>query len=218
MKPWTTMTLAGTTVLIAVLGCGGDKPVVKEPDTTASASASVASAAPSASAAPTASASATVTPPKPAMKGTIKSFTRSALTGTVDKVGEKDGSYKPDGVKDVVFDLDYEGAATAIFVMTTDREGTLTSEFDADCLVGDQVIPGEIAGLINTGKSTAGLAIYEGDKLLNGKDGGLATPLAEGPHKLSLYISSKNYPKSAVKVFVLLPDGTLVKGPMLPAK
>ena len=60
--------------------------------------------------------------------------------------------------------------------------------------------------------------VLEGDKLLNGKDGGLATPLAEGPHKLSLYISSKNYPKSAVKVFVLLPDGTLVKGPMLPAK
>ena len=213
----TKMTFAGgATVLLTLLGCGGDTPAAKQPEPITSASTSP-STSPSASVAPAASSAAIVTPP-PKPKGTVRAFTRSATTGTVDKVGEKDGSYKPDGVKDVVFDLDYEGAATAIFVMTTDGEGSLTSEFDADSLVGDQTIPTEIAGMLNTGKTTAGLAIYEGDKLLNGKDGGLAAPLADGPHKLSLYISSKNYPKSPVKVFVLLPDGTLVKGPMLPAK
>lgn len=218
MKPWTKMTVAGgATVFFTLLGCGGDTPAAKPPEPMPSATAAP-SAEPSASVALAASSAAAVPPAPPAMKGTVHAFAHAASSGTVDKIGEKDGNLKPDGVKDVVFDLDYEGAATAMFVMTTDDEGTLTSEFDADSLVGDQVIPKEVAGIRNTGKTTAGLAIYDGDKLLNGKDGGLEAPLPEGRHKLTLRISSKSYPKSPVRVFVLLPDGTLVKGPMIPVK
>jgi hypothetical protein len=216
MKVWTTFALlAGTTGLAFAIACGGDTPPAKTPDTTAgSASASPSDApATSTSAAPPASASVA---PKPALKGTVVSFARSALSGTLDKVGEKDGSLKPDGVKDVVFDLEYDGApVTAIFVMTTDAEGTLTSEFDADTLVGEQTIPSEIAGILNQGKTTYALAVFEGDKLLNGKDGALTAALPEGRHKLTLHISSKAFPKAPVKAFVLLPDGTLVKGPMV---
>src|SRR5581483_698491 len=147
-------------------------------------------------------------------KGTITAFAHAATSGTVDKVGEKDGAFKPDGVKDTVYDLEYEGAATAIFVMTCDKQGELTSEFDSDTLVGDQTIPKEIAGILNAGKTTAGLVVYEGDKLMNGKDGSLA-PLAEGKHKLVLHISKKDIPKAPVRAFVLLPDGSLVKSPVL---
>ncbi|CAN5158111.1 hypothetical protein BH09MYX1_BH09MYX1_06940 [soil metagenome] len=211
MKPWTTMMLLFGATGLAALACGGAEPATpKMPDTTSSASAAPSDA-------PSASASAT---PKPALKGTVVSFARSATSGTVDKIGDKDGAFKPDGVKDVVFDLEYDGApATALFVMTTDAEGNLTSEFDADTLIGEQTIPPEIAGIVNQGKTTYGLGVYEADKLLNGKDGALAAPLTEGRHKVALHISSKSFPKAPVRVFVLLGDGTLVKGPMVaPAK
>ena len=102
---------------------------------------------------------------------------------------------------------------SALFVMTCDKEGTLTSEFDADTLVGDQTIPKDIAGVLNAGKNTAGLAVYEGDKLMNRPDGGVT--LSEGKHKLALTISAKEFPTGPVRVFALLPDGTLVKGPIL---
>ncbi len=216
MKLWLTFALlAGTTGLAAAVACGGDTPPAKTPETSSASASAATTDAPAASSA-TPSASASAVPAKPALKGTVVSFARSAQSGTVDKVGEKDGALKPDGVKDTVFDLEYEGApATAIFVMTTDAEGTLTSEFDADTLIGDQTIPGEIAGILNQGKTTYALAVFEGDKLLNGKDGALTAPLSEGRHKLALHISSKTFPKAPVKAFVLLSDGTLVKGPMV---
>jgi len=189
-------------LLVGISSCNGDTPPPKQAEPTTSASVA-ASVAPSAS----------VEPPA-AAKGTITAFAHAATSGTVDKVGEKDGAFKPDGVKDTVYDLEYEGAATAIFVMTCDKQGELTSEFDSDTLVGDQTIPKEIAGILNAGKTTAGLVVYEGDKLMNGKDGSLA-PLAEGKHKLVLHISKKDIPKAPVRAFVLLPDGSLVKSPVL---
>jgi len=189
-------------VVVLALGCNGDKPPA-QPDPVSSASVTPSA---SASAAPEPSASAAPAPPK----GKINAFARASTSGTVDKVGAKDGNFKPDGAKDVVFDLDYEGAATAIFVMTSDKDGALTSELDADTIVGEQAIPKEIAGVLSAGKNTYGLAVYEGDKLMNGKDGSL-TPLAEGKHKLALHLSPKEFPKSAVVAFVLLPDGGLVK-------
>jgi hypothetical protein len=210
MNRWTL-----TVATALVFGCGGDKAPPKQVDPVSSVSSAP---VPSASAAPSAtpSASASVAPP-PAMKGTIHAFARAATSGTVDKVGDKDGNFKPDGTKDVVFDLDYEGTATAIFVMTTDKQGALTSELDADTIIGEQAIPKELAGILAAGKHTYGLAVYEGDKLNNGKDGAL-TPLAEGRHKLALHLSPKEFPKSAVMAIVMLSDGTLVKSAVLPAK
>ena len=82
-------------------------------------------------------------------------------------------------------------------------------------MVGDQKIPAELAPIFNGGKNTAGLAVYEGGKLLNGKDGGLAAPLPAGQHMLTMHVSSKSLPKSALIVYALLPDDNLVKGPVL---
>jgi hypothetical protein len=203
--------VAGLFVLL--IGCGRDKPPPKPVDPVGTATAStapVASTAPTTTEAPDAG-----PPPAPAPKGTINTFAKSANSGKVDKVGAKDGEFKADGVKDTVFDLEYEGAAaTGVFVMSVDKEGTLTSEYDADTMTGEQKIPQEIAGVLNHGKHTAGLAVFEGDKLLNGKDGGVA--LTEGKHKLALHISAKDLPKTAFRAFVLLGDGSLVKSAIIP--
>lgn len=199
-----------------LLACGNDKPPPSAPDPVTSAAPSSSTtasttASASASAAPSAAASVAPAPPK----GKILSFTRAKTSGTVDKVGDKDGNFKPDGVKDTVFELEYEGAATAIFVMTTDKDGALTSELDADTMIGEQAIPKDIAGILNAGKNTYGLAVYENDKLANAKDGSL-TSLAEGKHKLVLHVSAKEMPKSAFVAIVLLPDASLVKSAILP--
>jgi hypothetical protein len=217
MNEMTKVVVVGAIGFLTTFGCGGDKPQVKPPEPATTASAEPAATAPASSGSAMASASAAPfeAPKPPAMKGTIASLTRSPPSGKVDKIGEKDGNFKPDGVKDAVFDVEYSGEATAFFLMTTDATGALTSEFDADTIVGDQKIPAELQPIFNAGKNTAGLAVYEGDKLLNGKDGGLAAPLAAGTHKLSLHVSSKNLPKSAFTVYALLPDGNLVKGPVL---
>lgn len=217
MNRWIQVALAGVALGLGTMFACGDgvpEPKLPPPPAVSTAPSSLPSATPSATAsvAPVASSAAVPAPPPP-MKGTIHSFARAATSGKVDKVGEKDGNLKPDGVKDVVFDLDFEGAASAFFVMTTDKDGALTSEFDADTVVGDDTIPKELAGVLNAGKHTAGLAVFEGDKLVNRPNGGIT--LADGRHKLVLHISSKDYPKSPVKVFALLPDGTVVRGPLL---
>ena len=107
MKLWTAfLLLGGATGLATAFACGGDTPPAKNPDPNASASVAASDAPVASSAAPAAS---SATPPaKPALKGTIVSFARSATSGTVDKIGDKDGNLKPDGVKDTVFDLEYD--------------------------------------------------------------------------------------------------------------
>jgi hypothetical protein len=205
------------------VGCGGEVPPVETPPLP-SASAPAPPASAPASAEPVASAAPSDTPPTaptvsnpPPPLGTVTAFAYSAQSGKVDKVGAKDGNFKPDGVKDTVFDLEYDGMAKAIFVMTTDAEGQLTSEFDADTRVGDEPIPKDLAGIMNLGKNTAGLAVFENGKLVNAKDGGLGKDgLAAGKHKLTLHVSVKEFPKSPVRVFVLNQEDRVVKGPVLP--
>jgi hypothetical protein len=197
----------------ALTACGGDEkrpPTPPAPSATPepTTSASAAMPATSASAAPTASAKPAEPPPAP--KATFTSAAKSANSGKVDKVGPGDGAFKGDGVKDVVLDVEYDGAATAFLVVTTDGSGMPNGEFTADTFVGSQTLPSEVGANLNTGKHTAGLAVYEGDKLLNGKDGAL-TALAEGKHKLAFHVSSKDAPTSgSYKVMALLPDKSLV--------
>lgn len=162
--------------------------------------------------APTASASVDAGPP--ALKGSFTSFVRAASSGKVDKVSEKDGVFKADGVKDIVFDAEFEGPAAAFFVASVDSTGAPNGEFDADTMTGDQAFPPELSRALNAGRHTAGLGVYEGDKLLNGPDGGIAA-LADGNHKLTFYISSKTIPAGALRVYAMLTDRTVVTGPVV---
>ncbi|MFO0740467.1 MAG: hypothetical protein U0270_31510 [Labilithrix sp.] len=200
--------------LVFVAACGGDdkRPETPPPSVPSAApmdSAPVgsASAAPPAasSAAPAASSSAPMTPP-PA-KGKFLSGALGAKSGQVDKVGTKDGAYAPDGVKDIVFEAELDGPAMAIAVMSVDDKGEPNGAFSADTYVGTQPIPPEVSSVLKQGKTTAGVAIYENDKVVNKKDGSLA-PLAAGKHKLVIHVSLKDAPKGAYKVVAVFDDYT----------
>jgi hypothetical protein len=201
----------------AALACGGKEPP-KTPDAVASASAassgaaagvtSAVASASAAGAAPSASASASAGPAAP--KASFVSAARAPTSGKVDKVGERDGDFKPDKVKDLVIDVEYDGPAVAFYLASTDKEGTPTGDFEADTLVGNQEFPPEIAPTLNGGKYTAGIAVFEGEKLLNAKDGSLPA-LPEGKHKLALHVSSKNAPTGALRIFASLADKSVVK-------
>ena len=98
--------------LFALVACG-DPPPAASPEAP---SAPAPSAAPVETPAPVASAPVDAGPP--ALKGSFITFVRAANSGKVDKVGEKDGAFKPDGVKDLVFEAEFEGPAAAFFIAT----------------------------------------------------------------------------------------------------
>lgn len=216
--------VAGALVVTMVVACGGGGKNPQPPTSVASASPSATeSSAPAASsAAPAASASAapaasSAAPATPAAKGTFHKFEHAANSMKVDKIGTKDGAFKADGIKDAVFDVDYEGPATALLVASSDSSGTPTGEVNADTLVANQQLPPDVAANLNLGKDTAGIAVYEGDELLNAKDGSLNLP--DGRHKITVYVSIKKLPKNASYVAIaLLPDNTIVKSNVATAK
>lgn len=204
--------LASTLLLASLSGllvaCGDSAPA-KTPE------APTPDVAPPTTAAPVASAAPVVDAGPPPMKGSFGAFTRAATSGKVDKVGEKDGAYKADGVKDLVFDVEFEGAAAAFFIASVDDSGAPTGDFDADTLTGSQQFPAELSRALNAGGYSAGVVVFEGDKMLNDKDGGLVPALAEGKHKLTLHVSAKAAPKGPVKVYAMLTDKTVVAGPVV---
>ena len=195
--------------LLALVGCGDPPPAVSP-----EAPPAPAASAPAETPAPVASAAVDAGPP--ALKGSFGSFGRAANSGKVDKVGEKDGVFKADGVKDLVFEGEFEGPAAAFFIASVDSTGAPNGDFDADTLTGTQSFPTELSRALNAGGYTAGIGIYEGDKLLNGPDGAIA-PLADGKHKLTFYVSAKTAPKDAVRVYAMLTDKTVVTGPVAEA-
>lgn len=214
-----TIQLAFVLSSLTLVACGGDAAPPKAPESTAS-SAPAMTAPPAtpepAMTAPPASAAATP-PPPPAMKGAFTTFTKAATSGKVDKVGEKDGAFKGDGVKDMVFDVEFEGAAAAFFIASVDAKGEPTGEFDADTLTGGASFPPELTRALNAGGYTAGIVVYEGDKLKNEKDGAL-TPFPEGKRKLTFHVSAKTAPKGPVRVYAMLTDKTVIAGPVLAGK
>jgi hypothetical protein len=210
MKPILSVSIAAFAVL--AVACGSDEKRSETP-TSATASAAMASsppasaaAAPSASAAPPPSASAPPAPPAPPpAKGKFLSGALGAKSGQVDKVGTKDGAFTPDGVKDTVFEVELDGAAQAFAVMSVDEKGEANGAFSADTYVGSQPVPPEVSSVLKQGKATAGVAVYEGDKVVNKKDGSVA-PLSAGTHKLVIYVSAKDLPKGNYKVVAVFDD------------
>ena len=205
------MTVSKLASLLSLSGllfaCGDSAPAKPTPDAAPPASAaSVALVKPVAS---------VVDAGPPPSKGSFTTFARAAASGKVDKVGEKDGIYKADGVKDLVFDVEFEGAAAAFFIATVNDSGEPTGDFDADTLTGTQAFPAELSRALNAGRFSAGIVVFEGDKVLNDKDGGLVPALAEGKHKLTLHVSAKTAPEGPVKIYAMLTDKTVVAGPVV---
>jgi hypothetical protein len=146
-------------------------------------------------------------------KTTVTSFAKAPDSMKVDKVGGSDGALKPDGAMDVGYTAEIDGPVTALFILSSDASGAPNGEYGADTLVGAQSIPKEI-GVTLKGGNTAGLGVFEGDKLISLADGSVA--LAAGKHKLTIYFANTGVltPGASVVLFAQAPDKNVVKGPV----
>ena len=81
-------------------------------------------------------------------------------------------------------------------------------------MVGSQEIPKEVGVTMMKGHNTAGLGVFEGDKLVSSADGGVN--LGPGKHKLTLYFANTGVltPGASLVLFVQAADKALVKGPV----
>lgn len=200
--------------------CGGDDNKHTETPTSATASVTPPTTPPPASAAPAASSAApapAAPPAPPPAKGKFNSGVLGAKSGQVDKVGTKDGAFTPDGVKDVIFEVELDGPATAIAVQSVDDKGEPNGMFSADTYVGAQPIPPEVTSTLKPGKATAGVVIYENDKIVNKKDGSIA-PFAAGTHKLTVHLSVKDLPKGNYRVLAVFDDYSTAQTPTIAVK
>jgi hypothetical protein len=203
---------------LALFACGGDpKPEVKAPEPVASTVATTPAPEPTASSTGT---TAAVAPPPPreapAEEAKVLAFERAKDFGKVDKVGKEDGKLSPDGTKDAAFTLKIAGGVDAIFVAQVDKNGDALGTFQADTLTGTQIQPNELA-IAKAGKLTMGIGVFEGDKLLNKPDGSVSGVFAHGEHTLTLYVEAATLLKAGkmVRVWVQMPDHTVVAGPIL---
>jgi hypothetical protein len=153
-------------------------------------------------------------PKAPVLAADAPTFDKAPDSGKVDRVGSQDGELAPDGSNDLSFVSKATGPISAIFVAAVDASGTPTGEYQADTLVGNTESPKELGG--KPGMVTRGLAVFEGDKVLNGTDGSL-TAIGAGSHTLTLYSAPSDAlkPGSKLRVYVMRADGTLVGGAMV---
>ena len=187
-------TLSFVVLVAALAACGGQPAVAPASTTTAGAEATSA---------------------KPA----IVSFAADPESHTADKVGGTDGAFHPDGANDIVFAAQIEGAFKAVFLIETDETGKSAHDFGADTLVGTEQAPEELGGMLEQGKFTSGIAVFEGGKLLNEGNGSLGEKgVGPGRHALKLYVNEDpRLGKSGhIQLLLLARDGALVKGPVVP--
>lgn len=135
-------------------------------------------------------------------------------SGQVDRIGAADGALAPDGVKDLSFVVEVDGAIESFFLLAVDESGKANGAYQADTLVGEAEVPKDIS--IKWGKGTAGLGVAEGDKLLNAPDGSVA-PIGPGHHKLVFYVSASSAitPGTRLRAFMLRPDKAIVASNIL---
>ena len=146
----------------------------------------------------------------------IVSFSVSNENLNVDKVGLRDGIMKPDGTRDLAFTASIDGPYEAIFLVSTSAKGDPGYGLRADTLTGTEEIPTELGGVIDTGKMTVGIGVVEGGKFINGETGSARG--GSGLHSLALYVpnTATLQAGSFVRMYVRVPGGTLVRGPITP--
>ena len=153
----------------------------------------------------------------PVVTPKVLSFAVSPENLNVDKVGLRDGYQKPDGARDLAFTASIQGTVDALFVISTNQKGEPVYGLRADSLIGNEEIPTELGGVIDTGRMTVGIAAVEVGKtvFVNGESGSIHLP--DGLHNLTLYIpnTATLNPGSFVRVWVKAGD-QLVPGPITP--
>src|SRR4051812_40341848 len=76
----------------------------------------------------------------------ITAFSVSNENLNVDKVGLRDGLNRPDGNRDLAFNLSIDGPFEAIFVVSTNAKGDPGYGLRADTLIANEEIPTELGG------------------------------------------------------------------------
>lgn len=146
----------------------------------------------------------------------VVSFSVSNENLNVDRVGLRDGFMKPDGNRDLAFTASIDGPYEAIFLVSTNQKGEPGYGLRADTLTGTDEIPTELGGVIDTGKMTVGIGVVEGGKFINGESG--SAHAGPGLHNLTLYVpnTATLQAGSFVRIYLRLPDGQLMPGPITP--
>jgi hypothetical protein len=199
MRYFVPVSTAAMLAVTLTMACGGSEPA---PQTAANASSSTA-------------ASTASTPAGASAGGGIRSLTVSPDSGKVDKVGGSDGALKPDGSPDIVLTADLDGPVASIFLISTGANGEPNGDYQADTITGLDQLPKDFPIAVRAGMLTAGIGIFEGDKLVTKPDGSI--DLGPGPHKLNLHIAATGVLQPGtghVRIYIARPDKTVVKGPV----
>ena len=146
----------------------------------------------------------------------VVSFSVSNENLNVDKVGLRDGFMKPDGNRDLAFTASIDGPFEALFLVSTNAKGEPGYGLRADTLSGNEEVPTELGGVIDTGKMTVGIGVVEGGKFINGESG--SARAGSGLHTLTLYVPNTATLQAGtfVRMYVRVPDGSLLRGPVTP--
>ena len=147
----------------------------------------------------------------------ITAFAVSNENLNVDKVGLRDGFMKPDGARDLAFTATIDGPYEVLFVVSTNAKGEPGYGLRADTLVGNEEVPTELGGVIDTGKMTVGIGVVEGGKFINGESG--SAHGGPGLHALTLYVpnTATLQPGSFVRLYLRAPGSSaLLPGPVVP--
>ena len=165
------------------------------------------SAAPAAAPSPATSAAPT-TPTR------VTSFAVSDDNLRVDKVGMRDGELHPDGSPDLVFTATTEGPVRAIFVYECDEKGNPIMGLRADTATGERDIPPELGSVIDKGKMTIGLGVFENGAAINEPTG--TVHILDGVHHLTLYVPDDATLKAGdyVRIWVRA-GGKTIAGPVV---
>jgi hypothetical protein len=133
----------------------------------------------------------------------------------VDRVGMRDGELKPDGSMDLEFTGTVEGAFRALFIHSCDEKGApAAAGLRADTVVGTKEIPPELASVVDEGKMTFGVGVYENGKLVNEPTG--TAHAGAGVHQLTFYVPDSAQLKAGDHVCLWVKSsGKLVAGPVV---
>jgi hypothetical protein len=134
----------------------------------------------------------------------------------VDKVGLRDGTFRADGNMDLAFTATVDGPFDAVFVYSTNAKGEPIYGLRADTLSRGEEVPVELGSVIDTGKMTVGVGVFESGKLQNADSGKVS--FEGGSHTLTLYCPNPGMLKAGdhVRLWVRSTNGALVAGPVVP--
>lgn len=154
--------------------------------------------------------------PRPTTSDTrVLAFSVSNENLRVDKVGMRDGMFRADGNLDLAFTATIDGPFEAMFLYSTNAKGEPVYGLRADTLARGEEVPAELGSVVDTGKMTVGVAVYEGGKLVNADSGKIS--LDGGNHVLTMYTPNPGMLKAGdnLRLWVRAPNGALVASPVI---